>query len=336
MRICVFGLGAIGGLVAARLARAGAEVSALARGATSAAVRERGGLLLDEGNGRKPETLPVTVAEDPGEVPPPDVVVIGLKATGLLAAAPSIARLIGPDTVLVPAMNGIPWWFFHGLGHDIHLEATDPGGAISAALPVERVVGSVVHVSASCPEPGVVRHLAGDRIILGEPSGGGSERVESVAGALRGAGFEIEIAERIQRDVWYKLWGNMTMNPLSAITGATLDLILDDPLVRGFASACMREAAQVGARIGLPIETDPEERHAVTRRLGAVPTSMLQDARAGRAIELDALVTSVTELARAVDVQTPSIDTLLGLARLHGQVHGLYPADGSGGGSVVT
>ncbi|GAA2409305.1 2-dehydropantoate 2-reductase [Actinomadura vinacea] len=329
MRICVYGLGAVGGLIAARLARSGVPVSAVARGATLEAVRERGGLVLAEGaDGERSAPIPVTAAADPDALGVQDVVVIAVKATALPAAAPSIARLTGPDTVLVPALNGIPWWFFHGLGHDVRLESTDPGGAVSAALPAGRVVGSVVHLSAACPEPGVVRNPAGERIILGEPCGGGSDRVESVAGPLRRAGFEVEVSDRVQRDVWFKLWGNMTMNPLSALTGATSDRILDDPLVRGLASACMREAAEVGARIGLPIDADPEERHAVTRGLGAIRTSMLQDVDAGRPIELDALVTSVTELGRRVGVPTPAIDGLLGLTRLSAQVRGLYPATG--------
>lgn len=327
MRICVFGLGAIGGLVAARLARAGVEVAAVARGATLKAVRERGGLVLVEGPGaERSAPIPLNAVEDPVGLGAQDVVVVAVKATALPGAAAAIAEAVGPRSVIVPAMNGIPWWFFHGLGRDVRLESIDPGRSVSSLLPARQVVGSVMHLAASCPEPGVVRHPAGERIILGEPLGGGSGRVESIAGPLRDAGFDVEVAEKIQRSVWYKLWGNMTMNPLSVVTGATMDRILDDPLVRSFASACMREAAEVGARIGLPIGSDPEERHAITRGLGAVRTSMLQDAEAGRAVELDALVTSVTELGRAVGVPTPSIDALLGLARLNAQVRGLYPA----------
>ncbi|MFI0479772.1 2-dehydropantoate 2-reductase [Actinomadura sp. 9N215] len=326
MRVCVFGLGAIGGLVAARLGRAGVDVVAVARGATSRAVRERGGLVLVEAAGGS-ERIPLDVVEDAAELGgPPDVVVIAVKATALPGAAAAIGRAVGPRSVIVPAMNGVPWWFFHGLGRDVRLESTDPGRSVSSVLPPGQVVGSVLHLAASCPGPGVVRHTAGERIILGEPLGGGSERVEAIAGPLRRAGFDVEVAERIQRAVWFKLWGNMTMNPLSVLTGATMDRILDDPLVRAFATACMREAADVGARIGLPIDTDPEDRHAISRGLGAVRTSMLQDAEAGRPVELDALVTSVTELGRAVGVPTPSIDALLGLARLNAQVRGLYPA----------
>ncbi|TMR07444.1 2-dehydropantoate 2-reductase [Actinomadura soli] len=324
MRVCVFGLGAVGGLIAARLARAGVDVVAVARGATLKAVRKRGGLVLVDEAGRS-EPIPVDVVEDPAELGPQDVVVIAVKATALPAAAGAIAKLVGAWSVIVPAMNGVPWWFFYGLDQDIRLNSTDPRGVVSVMLPPRQVVGSVLHLSASCPEPGVVRHTAGERVILGEPRGGGYERVESIAGPLRRAGFEVEVAEKIQRSVWFKLWGNMTLNPLSVLTGATMDRILDDPLVRAFATACMREAAEVGARIGLPIYSEPEDRHAISRGLGAVRTSMLQDADAGRAVELDALVTSVTELARQVGVPTPSIDALLGLTRLNAQVRGLYP-----------
>ncbi|TYK44624.1 2-dehydropantoate 2-reductase [Actinomadura decatromicini] len=325
MRICVFGLGAVGGLIAARLARSGVPVAGVARGATLGAIRERGGLVLAEGPDGEPSApIPLTVTGDPAELGPQDVVIVAVKATALPSAAPAIARVVGPDTAIVPAMNGLPWWFFHGLGHDIRLESTDPDGTLSRLLPAGQVVGAVLHLAASCPEPGVVRRPAGERIILGDPAGG-SARAEPVAAALRGAGFEVETADRIQRAVWYKLWGNMTMNPLSVITGATMDRILDDPLARGFATACMREAAEVGARIGLPIDTDPEERHTVSRGLGAVRTSMLQDAEAGRPVELDALVAAVTELGRAVGVPTPSVDALFGLARLNARVRGLYP-----------
>ncbi|MGW1027877.1 2-dehydropantoate 2-reductase [Streptomyces sp. NPDC002577] len=332
VKVCVYGLGAIGGLVAARLARAGTQVSAVARGATLAAVRERG-LVLDEAGSdgtRITRTVRVEASEDPAALGPQDLVVIAVKATALDQVAGRIAPLMGPDTVLLPAMNGVPWWFFHGLDHglgrEIRLEATDPGGRISAALPAGQVLGTVLHLSASVTEPGVIRHGAGDRVILGEPLGTPSTaRLDAVAAVLRKGGFDVETTSAIQREVWFKLWGNMTMNPLSAVTGATLDRILDDPEVRGFATACMREAAQVGARIGLPIDADPEQRHAVTRELGAVKTSMLQDAEAGRAIELDALVGSVAELARAVAVPTPNIDTLLGLTRLSARVRGLLP-----------
>lgn len=332
MKVCVYGLGAVGGLLAARLGRSGAEVSAVARGRTLAAVRERG-LTLTETSGEV-HTVAVRAAEEPAQLGPQDVVILAVKTTALPEVAPRVAPLLHRDTVLLPAVNGLPWWFFHGLDHDVRLETTDPAGPhgrLSELLPVERVLGCVLYLSASVPAPGTVRHGAGEGIVVGEPTGGAdSARLSAVVELLRAGGFSVEASERVQRDVWYKLWGNMTMNPLSAVTGATLDRLVDEPGVRAFASACMREAAEVGTRVGLPIPGEPEERHAVSRQLGAHRTSMLQDAEAGRPLELDALLGSVAELARATDVPTPHIDTLLGMARLFAASHGLGPATDAG------
>lgn len=324
MRVGVLGLGAVGGLLAARLAAVGVEVSALARGETLAAVRRRG-IELRRPDGTV-ETHRITVVDDPGLLSRPDLLVVSVKTPALAAVAPAVARLAGPRTIVLSATNGVPWWFFHGLpgAEGIELPVLDPDGSLHRSIPPERVVGSVLHFSASRPGPGVVEHSAGEGIIVGAP-GGPDPRTDAVAAVLGRAGFEVTVSDRIQRDVWWKLWGNMTMNPVSALTGATMDRILDDPLLRAYVSRCMREAAAVGARIGLPIDVDPEDRHAVTRRLGAVRTSMLQDVEAGRPVELDALVTVVTDLGRAVGVATPDLDALLGLARLHGRTRGLYP-----------
>lgn len=329
MKFCIVGLGAIGGLFAARLAQAGHEVSALARGATLDAVR-RGGLTLVEGEAGQERrvTLPVRVADDARELGPQDVVVIAVKTTGLASIAGQVAPLLGPDTVILSAMNGVPWWFFHGReqGGSIRLSSLDPDGGIAAALAPERVVGIVTHLSATTPEPGTVRRMAGNRLIIGEPAGGtATPRAAAIAQALRDGGFELEESDSIQRDIWFKLWGNMTVNPISALTGATGDRILDDEHVRNFMSRCMLEAASIGQRIGLPIEGEPEQRHAVTRKLGAFRTSMLQDVEAGRPVELDALVAAVIEIGRQVGVPTPNIDALFGLARLQARVRGLYP-----------
>jgi 2-dehydropantoate 2-reductase len=186
------------------------------------------------------------------------------------------------------------------------------------------VIGCVVHASCALAGPGQAKHHFGNRLIIGEPSGERTPRVQQLAALLTRAGFEAELSEQIQQDIWYKLWGNMTVNPVSALTGATTDLILDDPLVRDFISRVMYEARDIGARIGIPIAQQPEDRHAVTRKLGAFKTSMLQDVEAGRAVELDALVTVVRELGTLTGVPTPYTDTLLGLARLHARVRGLY------------
>lgn len=329
MKICIYGLGAIGGLIAARLAASGQPVSAIARGATLEAVR-RDGLRLQEGPAQAPtETRhAITVTDSPAELGVQDVVVVSVKTTALAAIADSIGPLIGPDTTILSTMNGVPWWFFHGKpGYGpLKLTTLDPDGQIAATMPPAQVVGTVTHLSAATPQPGVVRHVGGNGIIVGEPAGGAAtKRTQAIVQALRKAGFEITEAESIQQDIWYKLWGNMTMNPVSGITGSASDRILEDIYVRDFMSRCMREAAQIGGRIGIPIEADPEERHDVTLALGGFRTSMLQDVEAGRAVELDALVAAVLEIARQVDVSTPNIDALFGLARLHAQVRGLYP-----------
>lgn len=328
MRICIAGLGAVGGFIAAKLAASGQPVSALARGATLEALR-RDGLLLTEGapDAERETRVRLNASDDATLLGQQDLVVLSVKTTGLAAIAPRLAPLIGPDTVVLSAMNGVPWWFFHGLDASLATRdwpSIDAGGAIAAALPPAQVLGAVVHFACAAPRPATVRHGQGNKLIVGEPAGGDSERCARVAEALRRAGFEVEVSQRIQQDVWFKLWGNMTMNPISAITGATADRILDDPLVRDFVSRAMREAAAIGERIGLPIPITPEQRHAVTRKLGAFRTSMLQDVDAGKPVELDALVAIVAEIGRAVGVATPDIDALFGLARLHARVRGLY------------
>jgi 2-dehydropantoate 2-reductase len=256
-----------------------------------------------------------------------DLLVLALKAPALAAVVPTLAPLIGPHTVVLTAMNGVPWWFTHGLGGALEgqtLQSVDLGGALAAALPAEQVVGCVVHASCSTDAPGVVRHHFGNGLIVGEPGGGTSERVQALVALLVKAGFAATESERIQRDIWFKLWGNMTVNPISAITGATTDRILGDPLVRGFVSVVMLEARAIGKKMGLPIEQQPEDRHAVTLKLGAFKTSMLQDVEARKPVELDALVGAVRELGQLTGTPTPHTDALLGLARLQASTLGLY------------
>ena len=323
MKVAIVGLGAVGGLVAARMANAGHAVSALARGETLARVKERG-LIVDSG-GRRTEAR-IAVADDASMLGAQDLVVIALKAPALATLAPQVAALLGDATVVLPAMNGVPWWFMPAAApSEPPLESVDPGGRLLGALPVARVLGCVVHLSASCPEPGWVRHGFGERLIVGEPSGGASARVREVCAALAESGFEAEASTDVRRDVWYKLWGNMTMNPVSALTGAESTAILDDPLVHAFMMRTMAEAAAIGERIGCPIAQSGEERMGLARKLGSFKTSMLQDALAGRPIELDALVTAVHEIGARVGVPTPNIDALLGLTRLMARERGLYP-----------
>ena len=302
-----------------------ARVAALARGTTLAALRDHG-WRLEEGGAEI--TAPVALAtDDPHELGPQDLLIIALKAPALPALAPTLQPLIAAHTLLLPAMNGVPWWFSHGIGAlgAEPLQSVDPDGVISAALPAAQVIGCVVHASAATRAPGVAVHRMGQRLIIGEPAGGESERVRTHASLLRQAGFEVDCSSRIRYDIWYKLWGNMTMNPFSALTGATTDLVLADDLLRAFSAAAMREAALVGDRIGCQVTESPQDRHAVTRRLGPFKTSMLQDVEAGRPLELDALVGVVREIGQRVGVATPMIDALFGLTRLFGRVRGLYP-----------
>jgi 2-dehydropantoate 2-reductase len=269
----------------------------------------------------------VQATGSPAELGPQDLVVIAVKAPSLPGVARAISPLIGPDTVVLTAMNGVPWWFFEGFGGGLagtRLKAVDPEGEIAGAIPGRHIIGCVVHASCAVDRPGVIRQHFGNKLIIGEPSGEKTPRVQHLASLLEKAGFETVLSEQIQRDAWYKLWGNMTVNPVSALTGATTDRILADPLVRGFISQVMLEAREIGARIGIPINQEPEDRHQVTMRLGAFKTSMLQDVEAGRPVELDALVSVVRELGQLTGVPTPFTDALLGLARLHASVRGLY------------
>jgi 2-dehydropantoate 2-reductase len=326
MRICVVGAGAIGGVIAARLAGAAggpagdADVSLLARGATLAAVRERGLRVLPApGNPGEAVTVPVTASDDAAELGEQDFVIVAVKAQSMAGVAASVGGLLGPRTTVLSTLNGVPWWFLDGFGGPAagrHLDSVDPGGFIASVLPASRVIGGTVHLSAASPAPGVVDWRAGNGLIIGELPGGSSPRLRALASALRSAGFDVTVSDRIRDDVWYKLWGNLTLNPICAITGATTGPALDDDLVRAFLSSAMLEAREIGARIGCPIAQTPEDRHAVTRKLGDFTPSMLQDARAGRPLELDALTGAVRELGALTGVPTPSVDALHGLARL--------------------
>ena len=325
MKVCIYGAGAIGGFIGTRLAAAGGcSVVAVARGATLHALREHGWRLRQGGQLLQ---APAVAAEDPRELGVMDLVVVAVKGPALAEVAGRIGPLLGEQTIVLPAMNGVPWWFAQSTpalaGQPLH--SVDPDGGIAARLPVKHVVGCVVHASTFTPEPGLVEQRMGQGLIVGEPAGGDSPRVQRLAGLLRGAGFEVTASANVRQDIWYKLWGNMTMNPVSAITGASVDRIMADPLVLAFCTAAMQEAAVVGAHIGCAIAQSPEDRHAVTRKLGAFRTSMQNDVDAGRAIELDALVTVVREIAQRLGIATPNIDALLGLTRLFARVRGLYP-----------
>ena len=324
-KIAIVGAGAIGGWMGVHLARAGAQVSVLARGDTLSAL-QKNGLQLHQGG--LLHSTPVKASNDAAALGVQDLVVISVKAPALATVAQQIGPLLGPDTVVLTAMTGVPWWFLQGFGGPVQgqaLASVDPQGAIARAIPAAHIVGCVVHASCSVDAPGLIRHHFGDGLIVGEPSGENSARVQALHALLQKAGFNATLSPQIQKDIWYKLWGNMTVNPISAITGATSDRLLDDDLVRGFMSNVMLEARAIGERIGIPITQAPEDRHAVTRKLGAFKTSMLQDVQAGRPVELDALVSAVRELGQLTGVVTPFTDALLGLSRLHARGLGLYP-----------
>ena len=323
-KICIYGAGAIGGWIGAHLAQHGCSLSAVARGATLEALQQNGLVLLQGGQ----EIHASLVArENPADLGVQDLVIVAVKAPAMADVAKGIPPLLAPHTMVLTAMNGVPWWFLQGFGGPMaghSLRSVDPAGAIARALPAAHIIGCVVHASCSVDAPGVIRHHFGDGLIVGEPSGQATPRVQALHALLQKAGFNASVSPQIQKDIWYKLWGNMTINPISAITGATTDRILDDPLVRQFISGVMLEAKAIGEQIGIPIDQQPEDRHAVTRKLGAFRTSMLQDVEAGKPVELDALVSAVRELGQLTQVQTPLTDVLLGLSRLHAQGRGLY------------
>ena len=323
-KVCIYGAGAIGGWIGAGLAGAGAQVSVVARGPTLAALQAHG---LRIRKGEVVTAHKVAASADPSDLGVQDLVIIAVKAPALVDVARRIAPLIGPKTLVLPAMNGVPWWFLQSFGGDFsgtRLTAVDPTGEIEAAIALPHVIGCVVHSSSSIAEPGLIHHHFGNGLIIGEPSGQATARVQVLAGLLTQAGFSTTVSPQIQKDIWYKLWGNMSVNPVSAITGATTNLIMGDDLVRGFVSSAMLEAKEIGARIGIPMDQQPADRHQITLKLGAFKTSMLQDVEAGRAVELDALVTVVKDLGQLTGVPTPFIDALLGLARLHARGRGLY------------
>ena len=333
MKVCVVGAGAVGGLVAGWLgSRIGADaldLCVLARGATLAALR-RDGLRVDQA-GDPVALRPVRASDHPEALGVQDLVVLAIKGPALAAVAPAVRALCAGHTTVLVAMNGIPWWFFDhlpGAGQGLRLASVDPGDTIRAHIPTERVLGCVVHASATAPAPGEVRPVKGQGLVVGEAGAapGSGPTLQQVAALLARASFDVTPSAQVQREVWFKLWGNMTLNPISALTGAPSDRMLDDPLVRGFISAVMREAQAIGAAFGIPIDQTPEERHTVTRKLGSFKTSMLQDVEAGRPLELDALLGAVREIGQHLGLATPNIDALFGLVRLMARQRGLYPA----------
>ncbi|MDP1908287.1 MAG: 2-dehydropantoate 2-reductase [Hyphomicrobium sp.] len=315
MKITVIGAGAIGGWVAARLAIAGHDVSVLARPATAAALAD-GITIAERGEER---TARPRIATDAGDLGTQDVLVIAVKAPAMAEAATAARPLIGPGTLIVPMMNGVPWWFIDGAP----LASVDPDGRIAAALPLPQVLGCVVHAACRRASPARIEVAMLDKLLVGEPGGGMSDRAAALAKMLFEAGLAGEATADVRRATWYKLWGNMTTNPISALTLATADLILANTETRAFMLRCMAEAAEIGAAIGCPITESGEDRVAITATLGAFKTSMLQDVEAGRPIELNALLAAPLEIASRVGVPAPNLAALHGLARLMGESRGL-------------
>lgn len=325
MKICIFGAGAVAGLAAARMARVGVEgLNVVARGDHLIAIRERG-LTVRDRDGEW--TVPITATDDTTALGIQDVVIMGLKAHTVGAALDQIAPLIGPDTAVVHMVNGIPWWYFHALPGNWptpYLDSVDPGGRIAAALGPERAVGCVVYVGANIPEPGVVEHNNGGTYIVGEPDGSHSARAKSVVDLLVRGGLDGILSPDIRRDVWTKLWGNLSGNPMSVLCQANCEQLGQDDEVCGIMGDMMTEAGRVAAASGCDITPDVAERLDTFRQLGTIRTSMLQDFEAGKAIELDALLGVIGELGRRGGVETPTCDMIYALTRLKARAAGCY------------
>lgn len=329
MKICIYGAGAIGGYLGVQLARAGVDVTLIARGAHLAAMREKGlRLRMKREDGTIEEVVAHPFCTDtPAEAGHQDHVIIALKAHSVPGVVDAMRPLLGPDTAVVTAVNGIPWWYFHNLDgpyRDRRLETVDPGGKQWDGIGPERAIGCVVYPATEVVEPGVIEHIEGDRFTLGEPSGERTERVAKLSEALIAAGFKAPIRPRIRDEIWIKLWGNLSFNPISALTHATLDVIATDEGTRGVARAMMVEAQTIAEALGVRFGITVDKRIDGAAAVGAHKTSMLQDLERGRPMEIDALVASVQEMGRLVGVPTPAIDMVLALVRLRARVAGCY------------
>jgi 2-dehydropantoate 2-reductase len=320
MKICVAGAGAIGGYLAVRLAAIGEDLSVVIRGAHLQAVRAQGMKLIEADGSERVARL--TASDRMSELGVQDVVILGMKAHQVAPVVPELMTLIGPHTLVVTAQNGIPWWYFHKHGgpHEGRcIEAVDPGGSISSRLPVDRTLGCIVYPAAELDAPGVVRVIEGNRFPLGEIDGADSERVRALAQRFRDAGFKTPVLADIRSEIWLKLWGNLSFNPISALTHATLEDICRFPATRELAAQMMREAQAIGERLGVQFKVSLEKRIAGAAAVGAHKTSMLQDVESGRVLELDALVKSVIELGRITATPTPAIEHVYALAALLAQ-----------------
>lgn len=325
MKICIFGAGAIGGYMAVKLVQAGADVSLVARGPHLAAMRDNGLTLIEE-DGQE-TTVAVRASDDPAELGPQDYVIVTLKAHSVPPVVAKMQPLIGPNTTIVSGVNGVPWWYFHGLEgpyEGTRLASVDPGDAQWNGFGPDRVLGCVVYPAAEVIRPGVIKHIEGNRFSLGEPDGSKSERATALSQALAAAGLKAPVRPRIRDEIWVKLWGNLSFNPISALTHATLDVLCTDPGTRSVARGMMVEAQEIAEKLGVKFPIDVDRRIDGGAAVGAHRTSMWQDLDAGRPMEIDALVSAVQELGKLTQTPTPTIDTVLALVQLRAKTAGLY------------
>src|SRR5689334_4243223 len=324
MKICIFGSGAIGGYMGVRLHQGGADVSLVARGPHLAAMQQNGvKLITDEGE----DVVHPTCSDDPAKLGPQDYVIIALKAHSVTGAIPSIKPLLGPDTTIVTAVNGIPYWYFHKHGGDFEgriVESVDPGGRQWKEFGPERAIGCVVYPATEVVEPGVIKHVYGDKFSLGEPDGSASERIGKLSKAMAAGGLRAPVLDKIRDEIWLKLWGNLCFNPISALTHATLDVICTDPATRALSRAIMVETQAIAETFGVKFRVDVERRIEGARKVGAHKTSMLQDLERGRPMEIDPLVTVVQEMGRLTGIPTPALDSVLAMVTQRARIAGLY------------
>jgi len=324
MKICVFGAGAIGGYMGVKLAQAGADVSLVARGPHLAAMQQNGLRLIEEGQEHK---VSVSASDTPADLGEQDYIIVTLKTHSVPPVVEKMRPLIGKNTTIVSGVNGVPWWYFHKIGGPLEgtrLHSVDPDDAQWNGFGPDNVLGCVVYPAAEVIEPGVIKHIEGNRFSLGEPDGSKSERAIALSQALSAAGLKAPVRPKLRDEIWVKLWGNLSFNPISALTHATLDVLCTDEGTRPIARAMMLEAQEIAEKLGVKFPIDVERRIDGGAAVGAHRTSMLQDLDQGRPMEIDALVASVQELGKITKTPTPIIDTVLGLVRLRARTANLY------------
>lgn len=325
MQITVVGAGAIGGFLACKLFASGHEVSVIARGATLAAINEHG-LRLHSGD--QTFVSPLKATSEAHTLGVQDVVIFAVKAPALPAVVEAARPLIGRETVVIPALNGLPWWYFlksPGALSGMRLDAVDPEGRIEKAVPIDSVLGCVVFPSCAAIAPGVIRHMSGSKIVFGEPAGGGSQRCLEIAQVFQAAGFDVHASEDIHEEIWLKLLGNACFNPVSLLVGSSTDELIDDPALKSLFTDMMGETLALGAQIGIQPAISPEQRIGLTRKLGKVKTSMLQDLEANRPIEIEAILGTLVAVADRVSVPVPRLRAVYALARMRAKTLGLLP-----------